>query len=112
MYTNTYNVFRPAYRHNCIGNAYAVGFNGFEDLFLMSFAGYDEDGDPQVHLVNLQDGHQWTNPIYVVDPDNLTDSEVAEIIDPELRGVEFVNLGPVQGITGCLEGPVVVQRTI
>jgi len=107
-----HHILYPAYRHHKIGNAYAVSFNGFEGMFLMAFGGYDLDGDPQVHLVNLQDGHQWTDPIYVVDPDDLTDSEVAEIIDPELRGVEFVNLGPIQGITGYLEGPAVVQRTI
>jgi hypothetical protein len=113
MYARIYNTFHPAYHHNCIGKTYLIQLpDESEGVYLMVFGGYDEDGDTTVHLVDIATGHQWTDPIYVADPDNLTDSEMYKLLDPQLRGVEFVNLGPIQDITNYLEGPAVVQTTL
>ena len=103
----------PAHRYNGIGRAYLVQLpDGSKGVYLMAFGGYDEDGDTTVHLVNIATGHELHDPIYVVDPDNLTDSEMNELLDPQLRGVEYVNLGPISGVRGYFERDLVVQRTI
>ena len=97
-------------RHS-VGHVYRVRFNDFECTYILTYCGEDVDG---THLVGLSDPHSgtlWDMPICVDNPDNITDDEFDEIVDPHGNGVEFVLCGPVTAIEFFVPMDAYVQFT-
>jgi len=105
------HILYHAYRHHSIGNLYAIKFHDFRGMYVMGYCGEDINGDHLVGLIDLCTGKQWTEPTCVKDPENITDSELKEILDPDCHGVEFVNCGPMTSMEFFIPEGTCVQST-
>lgn len=112
MNVQSHDILYPAYRRHKIGNVYHTrAANGNEQMNLLTCCDFNLDGEAYVVLVDLLTCMPWCPPVRVADVNNITDSEMLEIVDAFDIGVVFVNFGPIHGLDVEYTEHVVVHDT-